>query len=62
MEHSHEETHEETREAEWKEIGVGAQILRDLGVNHIRLLAGRNLNYIGLKGFGLELDGTEILE
>lgn len=63
MEHAHDEaSHEDTREAEWKEIGVGAQILRDLNVNHIRLLAGRSLNYIGLKGFGLELDETEILE
>lgn len=43
------------RQLQWLEIGVGAQILRDLDVRSIRLLAGRPHNYVGLKGFGIEL-------
>jgi 3,4-dihydroxy 2-butanone 4-phosphate synthase/GTP cyclohydrolase II len=50
------------REAEWREIGVGAQILKDLGVTSIRLLAHSERRYVGLDGFGIAIDGTEILE
>src|SRR5690606_23900989 len=37
------EGHEEARrrESEWREIGLGAQILKDLGISSIRLLASR---------------------
>ncbi len=52
---------ESARADQWLEIGIGAQILRDLGVRRIRILAGREMDYIGLEGFGLQLDGTEIL-
>ncbi len=39
-----------------KEYGVGAQILRYLGVEKIKLLTkNKNREYIGLKGFGLSL-------
>ena len=38
----------------YNEIGVGAQILRDLGVGQIRLL-GAPLKYSDLAGFGLEV-------
>ncbi|MEO1200444.1 MAG: 3,4-dihydroxy-2-butanone-4-phosphate synthase [Pseudomonadota bacterium] len=60
-------TGEETRSAEarreqWREIGVGAQILRDLGVSSIRLLASRPRNYVGLTGFGIEILETDIIE
>ncbi|MFZ1681132.1 MAG: 3,4-dihydroxy-2-butanone-4-phosphate synthase [Rhizobiaceae bacterium] len=51
-----------TRENEWREIGLGAQILKDLGVNSIRLLATRERHYVGLDGFGIELRATEIIE
>ena len=47
--------------AEWLEIGVGAQILADLGLRHIRILAGREVDFVGLEGFGLTLDSTELL-
>jgi 3,4-dihydroxy 2-butanone 4-phosphate synthase/GTP cyclohydrolase II len=50
------------REAEWREIGVGAQILKDLGVTSIRLLAHSERRYVGLSGFGIAIDETEILD
>lgn len=53
---------EEKRVAQWREIGLGAQILKDLGVSSIRLLASKERRYVGLTGFGIEIDGTEILE
>jgi len=52
---------EEERRSQWLEIGVGAQILRDLGVSKIRLIAGREVEYVGVGGFGLTLESTEIL-
>lgn len=50
------------RETEWREIGLGAQILKDLGVQSIRLLASRERRYIGLDGFGIRIDATDILD
>jgi 3,4-dihydroxy 2-butanone 4-phosphate synthase/GTP cyclohydrolase II len=52
---------EESRRAEWLEIGVGAQILRDLGLTRIRLIAGREVDYVGVEGFGITLESTELL-
>jgi 3,4-dihydroxy 2-butanone 4-phosphate synthase/GTP cyclohydrolase II len=52
---------EDARKAQWLEIGVGAQILRDLGLAKIRLIAGREVDYVGVKGFGLTLEATELL-
>lgn len=49
------------RAEDWREIGLGAQILRDLGVRSIRLLAARERRYIGLEGFGIEIEATEKL-
>ncbi len=50
------------REREWREVGLGAQILRDLGISSIRLLASRERRYVGLAGFGIAIEATEILE
>jgi len=50
------------RETEWREIGLGAQILRDLGVSSIRLLASRERHYVGLDGFGIAIEATEIID
>ena len=47
---------------EWREVGLGAQILRDLGVKSIRLLASRERHYVGLDGFGIEIETTEIID
>ena len=57
------ETHEEARrrESDWREIGLGAQILKDLGITSINLLASRERHYIGLEGFGIRIAKTEIL-
>jgi len=39
-----------------KEIGVGAQILQDLGVRSIKLLTTNiETEFIGLSGFGLDV-------
>jgi 3,4-dihydroxy 2-butanone 4-phosphate synthase/GTP cyclohydrolase II len=50
------------RRRDWREIGLGAQILRDLGVTSIRLLASRELHYVGLDGFGIAIEDTDILD
>lgn len=49
------------RNQDWLEVGVGAQILRDLGVTKLRILAGREVDFVGLDGFGLTVTATELL-
>ncbi len=49
------------REEEWREIGLGAQILRDLGVKSIRLIASRERRYVGLDAFGIAITATEAM-
>lgn len=46
---------------EWREIGLGAQILRDLGVSSIKLFTSRERHYVGLEGFGIKITSTEII-
>ena len=53
---------ETARQRQWREIGLGAQILRDLNIVSIRNLATQPQGYVGLAGFGVEIEGTEILE
>jgi 3,4-dihydroxy 2-butanone 4-phosphate synthase/GTP cyclohydrolase II len=62
--HDGPESHAEAqaRESEWREIGLGAQILKDLGVSSIKLLASRERHYVGLEGFGITITGTDIIE
>jgi 3,4-dihydroxy 2-butanone 4-phosphate synthase/GTP cyclohydrolase II len=50
---------EAERTRQWREVGLGAQILRDLGVRSIRNLATGSHAYIGLSGFGIEILGSE---
>ena len=53
----------EARTRQWRAIGLGAQILKDLGVNSIRLLtSSRHMTYVGISGFGIEIVGTEPVE
>ena len=42
-----------------RDYGVGAQILRDIGVRRFRLLTNNPRKVIGIQGFGLELTGIE---
>lgn len=42
----------------WRDIGLGAQMLKDLNVSSIRLLSSSNHNYVGLEGFGIEITST----
>ncbi len=53
---------ERARHEQWREIGLGAQILKDLGVRSIRVIGTRERQYVGLSGFGVEIEGTEIIE
>ena len=50
------------RSQQWREIGLGAQILKDLGISSIRLLTSSKHTYVGLGGFGIEIKTTEALE
>jgi 3,4-dihydroxy 2-butanone 4-phosphate synthase / GTP cyclohydrolase II len=43
----------------WREIGLGAQILRDLDVSSIRLRTDNPRKYVGLSGFGIEIAAVE---
>ena len=53
---------ERERNREWREVGLGAQILRDLRISSIRLYATRERSYVGLAGFGIEIEATETLD
>lgn len=52
---------DQSRKQDWRDVGLGAQILRDLGVSSIKLLATRSRQYVGLGGFGVSIEGTELL-
>ncbi|MFB0515024.1 MAG: bifunctional 3,4-dihydroxy-2-butanone-4-phosphate synthase/GTP cyclohydrolase II [Candidatus Neomarinimicrobiota bacterium] len=45
-----------------REYGIGAQILKDLGVRKLRLLTNNPRKIIGLDGYGLEVEGREPIE
>jgi len=53
---------EAARSRQWREIGLGAQILKDQGISSIRLITSRKLRYVGLTGFGIEIKDTVPLE
>ena len=50
------------REQAWRDVGLGAQILRDLNVTSIRLISSSNRHYVGLAGFGIEIAETLKIE
>ena len=47
------------RQKLWREVGVGAQILRDLGISSIRHLTRSNRPFVGLSGFGIQIVSNE---
>jgi 3,4-dihydroxy 2-butanone 4-phosphate synthase/GTP cyclohydrolase II len=53
---------ETQRTKQWREVGVGAQILRDLGISSIRLRTNSPRTYVGLSGFGIEITAYEPLD
>jgi 3,4-dihydroxy 2-butanone 4-phosphate synthase / GTP cyclohydrolase II len=59
---SGEQGSEAARTRQWREVGLGAQILKDLGISSIRLLTSQRLTYVGLAGFGIEITDTETVE
>ena len=42
-------------QSDFREYGIGAQILRDLGVRKMRLLTNNRRNLVGISGYGLEV-------
>src|SRR5919108_4642057 len=46
-------------QADFKEYGIGAQILRDVGVGKMRLLTNNKKHLVGLRGYGLEITALE---
>jgi 3,4-dihydroxy 2-butanone 4-phosphate synthase/GTP cyclohydrolase II len=50
------------RASQWREVGLGAQILRDLGVTSIRLRTENPRKYVGLSGFGIEIAAIEPID
>lgn len=53
---------ESARQKQWREIGLGAQILRDLNIVSIKNLVTRPQAYVALSGFGVEISDTVVLE
>ena len=52
-----------TKERRLVEIGVGSQILRDLGISDMVLLTNSpSSRYVGLEGYGLRIAGTRRIE
>ncbi len=52
---------EAQRDRAWREVGLGAQILKDLGVISIRNLSQSQRAFVGLSGFGIEIAANEPL-
>jgi 3,4-dihydroxy 2-butanone 4-phosphate synthase/GTP cyclohydrolase II len=50
------------RMAGWREVGVGAQILRNLGVRSIALMSSSERQYVGLGGFGIVISDRIVLK
>jgi 3,4-dihydroxy 2-butanone 4-phosphate synthase/GTP cyclohydrolase II len=48
--------------ADLRDYGIGAQILRDLGVRRMRLMTNNPKKIVGLEGYGLEVAGRVPIE
>jgi len=38
-----------------REIGIGAQILKDIGINQMKLITNNPVKAIGLEAYGIEI-------
>ncbi|TAE34486.1 MAG: 3,4-dihydroxy-2-butanone-4-phosphate synthase [Alphaproteobacteria bacterium] len=52
---------QDRREKDLREYGIGAQILKDLGITHMRLITNHPKQVVGLDGYGLTIVGYESL-
>ena len=43
-------------QADERDYGVGASIIRELGIKHMRLMTNNPLKRAGLEGYGLHID------
>jgi 3,4-dihydroxy 2-butanone 4-phosphate synthase/GTP cyclohydrolase II len=50
------------RTNQWREIGLGAQILSDLGISSIRLRTANPRKYVGRSGFGIEISAVKKID
>ena len=48
--------------ADLRNYGIGAQILRSLGISKMRLLTNNPRKVVGLEGYHLEITGREPIE
>ncbi len=48
--------------ADQRDYGIGAQVLRDLGIRTMRLLTNNPRKFVGLQGYGLSVVATAPLE
>jgi len=53
---------ENQRVEEWRDIGLGAQILRDLDINSICLISATQSHFVGLSGFGIQITSRNPLK
>ncbi|WP_332065899.1 3,4-dihydroxy-2-butanone-4-phosphate synthase [Bartonella sp. CB189] len=49
------------RNKEWRQIGLGSQILKHLGISSVIVYASKERHYVGLEGFGIRISRTDIL-
>jgi 3,4-dihydroxy 2-butanone 4-phosphate synthase/GTP cyclohydrolase II len=49
------------RDRQWREVGIGAQILKDLGLSSIKLLTTHRLDYVAVGGFDIQLVDSELI-
>jgi 3,4-dihydroxy 2-butanone 4-phosphate synthase/GTP cyclohydrolase II len=61
---AHGERHVSARQRmqRWRKVGLGAQILRDLGIRSIAVMTTSERQYVGLGGFGIEISETILLK
>lgn len=49
-------------DADERDYGIGAQILRELGIGKLRLLTNNPIKRVGLEGYGIEIINNEPIE